>query len=439
MMRRLLAGSAWNLLATICTRGGTFAANIVVARLIGRAGFGQYGIVQSTLLTLGTLAEAGMAYTASKYVAEYRNVDVRRVSSVLGVCASVCIGAGVLAAGFLFLTAPFIATRLLHQPQLAGGLRIGSGFALLSAVSGFQAGALSGLESYRELAEASVLNGILSVIVIGVGALKGGVDGALGGLTIAVLIRCAVQQFILHRAFRRWSIKIGWLDLSGDRDVLFRFAVPAAISGYALMPVFWIANALLVRQSHGIEEMAIYSAVMNVRSLVLFIPAVINTVGLTLLNQTRGGGDSHQYRNVARMNVAVIAVVAAAAVLGAAALGKLILRAYGSGFVAGYSALLLLLLSAFGEALYMGYFQRIQSQEKMWLSLFGIVLPSQAAFLCAAFVFVPHHGAFGLSGAYLINTCLMIACTFGCLHFLNRSARNSAPLLASAAKTPSAA
>ena len=57
------------------------------------------------------------------------------------------------------------------------------------------------------------------------------------------------------------------------------------------MPMIWLANSFLVRQPGGYGEMALYSAANNLRILVLFLPNVMNSVGLSVLNNEKAKGD----------------------------------------------------------------------------------------------------------------------------------------------------
>jgi hypothetical protein len=59
------------------------AAALLVARLLGKASYGELGIVQSTIVMFGTLAGFGMGTTAAKFVAEFRHSDPVRAGKSL--------------------------------------------------------------------------------------------------------------------------------------------------------------------------------------------------------------------------------------------------------------------------------------------------------------------------------------------------------------------
>ena len=194
----------------------------------------------------------------------------------------------------LVLIAPWLATSALKAPHLSVALMIGSGFVFFSAINGYQTGALSGLEAYGGLAKAGVVSGIMTVIAISLGAWTGGLNGTLVGLSISAFLRCLIHSWWLRLEGKAQGIVPQYRgSLSQEKAIIIRFALPAAIAGYYSMPMFWLANSFLVRQPGGYGEMALYSAANNLRLLVLFIPNVMNNVGLSVLNNEKAKGDVH--------------------------------------------------------------------------------------------------------------------------------------------------
>src|SRR2546422_7293110 len=113
IQRRVTAGAGWSLLGAVAAQGSNVAAAIIVARSLGQVGLGEFGMITSTVITLGVLAELGLASTATKYLAELRTSNPDRAGRVLGLCtaAAAFIG-GVVALG-LFIATPELAWTLL--------------------------------------------------------------------------------------------------------------------------------------------------------------------------------------------------------------------------------------------------------------------------------------------------------------------------------------
>ena len=53
---RLIKGAALNLIAVAFNQGSTLIVNILVARILMKQTFGEYAMVQSTLLTMAALS-----------------------------------------------------------------------------------------------------------------------------------------------------------------------------------------------------------------------------------------------------------------------------------------------------------------------------------------------------------------------------------------------
>lgn len=177
------------------------------------------------------------------------------------------------------------------------------------------------------------------------------------------------------------------------------------------MPALWLCNAVLVRQPDGYSQMALYAAATNLRVLILLLPQLLNSVGMSLLNNARGTGDNTQYRKVFWANLgASITITAAGAVL-MAGLGWYILPIFGRGFAQGYPVLLVLMLSTIVEALTIAVFQSIQSHGRMWLSLFFVALPRDVLIVLIALMLAPLYGATGLAIAYTTGWALALIST----------------------------
>jgi acetyltransferase-like isoleucine patch superfamily enzyme len=179
-----------------------------------------------------------------------------------------------------------------------------------------------------------------------------------------------------------------------------------------MIPPLWLTNAWLVREPDGYAQLAHYAAAQTLRLMVMFVPLLMNSVGLSVLNNVRRGSAAGSYVSVHRMNrMALIAATAVAALL-VAACGRTILRLFGRAFAeSAHSVLWILLASAVVESTSLGYFQAIQAAGRMWLALFTIAIPWQAAFIASAFFLIPHFAAAGLAGAYLAGMSVALLAT----------------------------
>jgi FkbM family methyltransferase len=397
---RFQTGVAFNLVGTVFNQGSTFVVNIVVANLLGRQIFGEYAIVQNTLLGVSVFVQLGIGYVATKYVAEFRSTDRERAGRILGMLYVFSIMlAGVASLTLLFLSR-WLAASVLKAPTLGPTLAIGSAVLLFAVLNGFLIGALAGLEGYRVLARALVWGGTVYLLVCSGFAWRAGLNGAIGGQAISGSVLFVVLALALRRECLRQGIGIHYRKAASEWPIIVRFAVPGALSGFSSAPALWLVSALLVRQPDGFSQMAIFSASFSLMAAVLLLPSIANNVGMSLINHHKGTGNSLEYRQIFWINLAVTLAIVVAGAVAAAVLGPELLRLFGRNFKNGYTTLLILLVAAVPQGLAVALYQVIQSQAKMWLSFLAVAVPRDGLIVILAYLLVPTHGASGVALSY---------------------------------------
>ncbi len=399
---RFSTGVAWNAIGAVFTQGGVFVVNLILANVLGRDVFGEFSFVQTTVLTLSGIGQMATGTTATKYVAEHRFTNRQRVGRILGLCSIATLAAGLILWAALLLTAPWLAGSFLNVPHVSRELTMASAYVLFSALSGFQTGALAGLEAYRVVAKAGVVTGVLHVVVCSSAAWRWGLDGAIIAVVVSSVGRWLVLSVASRHEAERQGIVVAYKDMRHEWSILFVFALPTMLIGVSTLVSLWLANAFLVRRADGFTQMALFTAALNFKTLVLFLPFLLNSVALSLLNSQKGIGASSQYRKVFWANVGM----AGAVVLGPAAMiaitGLWLLRLYGEGFAGAYPAMILLLAAAVFEAIGSAASLAIHSGERVWFFLFAIALPRDVLVIILAYVLAQAYGAYGLALAYCV-------------------------------------
>jgi len=404
---RFSRGLYWNGLGTLFAQGSVFLTAVLLARLLGKEVFGELGTVQNTLLTLTSIAQVSTGLTATKYVAEFRDADKERVGRVLGLCSVLTLTSGVAAMVLLLISAPWMAEHMLAAPQLAASLYISAAFVLFSVMNGYQVGALAGLESYRSISIYGALLGAAHLALCVLGATLWGLNGALAGMVVSALLRWGVYGLVLRREIKNHGITMERKVGLKERDVLRRFALPAALSGLTTMPAVWLGNAFLVQQPNGYADMGVYNAAINLRNIVLVFPVLLNGVAVTLINSHKGQENKSSFKATFLLN---LGLTTAAALVGAILMwsfGEGALTVFGSNFAASNASgiILFMSISVVFEAIGISVYQLIQSHEKMWLSFFAIALPRDVLIAVSAYFLTQHYGGAGLAGAFTLG-CL---------------------------------
>lgn len=418
---RFARGVYWNGLGTLFAQGSVFLTAVLLARLLGKEVFGELGIIQSTLLTLTSIAQVSTGLTATKYVAEFRDADKARAGRVLGLCSVLTLATGVVATALLLISAPWVAAHMLAAPHLAASLSIAAAFVLFSVMNGYQIGALAGLESYQSISVYGALLGAAHLALCGLGAMLLDLHGALGGMALSALLRWGVYGLVLRREINKRGITMERKAGLKERDVLLGFALPAALSGLTTMPAVWLGNVFLVQQPNGYAEIGVYNAAISLRSIILFFPALLNGVAVALINSHKGQENSSLFKATFLLN---LCLTIASVLLGAILMwlfGEEALKVFGANF-AGSNAgavIFLMSISVIFEAIGVAVYQLIQSHEKMWLSFLVIALPRDMLIVASAYFLTQHYGGAGLAGAFALGCLWALMAKIGLSYKLN--------------------
>jgi O-antigen/teichoic acid export membrane protein len=345
------------------------AASITVARLLGSAVFGEFGMIRSTAMTFGSLATFGLGLTATKHVAELRTGDPERAGRIIILSGLFAACTGVLMAIVLYLAARPLAQHALGAPHLAGLVRVGSLLLALSAINAAQAGALAGFEAFRTMTKVSIVVGVISVPVLVTATYFAGLPGAIWGLIINLIVSVLLTHVALRGAAAKAGVPLRYATCLREWRVLWSFSLPTALSNLLAAPATWICHALLVNQAGGYAEMGFFNAANQWRMAILFVPQRVCMIVLPVLSSLAGEGRIREYRRTLRAGVLLSTGLATAAAVPVALLSFWIMRAYGQDFTSRSSALVLLAASAvFMSAAVVGG-QAIISLGKAWYRL----------------------------------------------------------------------
>jgi O-antigen/teichoic acid export membrane protein len=409
LLRRLLEGSLWSTISLAFMQGSTVLGNMAAARALPREEFGAYAAALTTIQLGGTLLVVGLGYTATKYVAEFRATAPDRAGRILGSCVIAAWGMGLVGAVSLLLGAPLLGSWIYGRPELAEHLRLAAPAVLLSTGNLGLMGALNGLSAFKSLGRLGVWSGVTYLCLVLLGLALGGERGAILGIAGAGAFQAGLSvRFLLTEARAQGlKLKVGLARV--DRRIWRDFGLPGALSGLTAAPALWLVQAAIVRQPEGLEQLGEFLAAMNLMSIVLLLPYIVNTVGTTLLNELRGADDGGGFRRLFgdNLRVTVIAGIGGAGVIAFG--GPVLLSAFGSGFRAGYPVLLVLLVASIPEAVTIALNQLLQARAKMWQAVLAINVPRDVLMPVIAWQCAPSQGAIAGAVAYLIGRLVAMA------------------------------
>jgi len=400
IVQRITRGAFWSLVGEVAVKGFTLASSIVVARLLGREGFGTFGMLQSTLGMFGVLAGLGLGSTATKYVAQYRKTEPERAGAITYLALTI----GALTAGVMIVAcivmAPWLADSTLKRPELSGLLMVGSLMLAGLVIGGVLNATLSGFEAFRALTHVKIWQGVFGALSAVLLVWFWGVQGAIVALVITATFGLLVSALAVRRQFRLGQIPTVWgKQVWREWPVLHRFAIPALVSSLLVMPTIWATNAMLVQQPDGYGELGLFNAANQWRTLVVFLPALLANAMLPVLSETYARTDRTEFTQAISINLRATWIVALPMTMLVIALGPELSLLFGKQFLGMeemipplmVSCLLMLISTPTGAAL--------AGAGKMWVGAlmnFGWAL----ALVFFAWLLVPRFGGVGLAYAY---------------------------------------
>ncbi len=410
--KRLAAGAFWTLLGSVAARILTLPISVILARWMGPAHYGELGIIQNSVDFFSTFAGFGLGLTATKHVAELRTRDPERAGRILGLSTATAVVTGVVVAVALFVLAPQLAARTLSAPHLAGPLRIGAALLFFAAITSAQSGALYGFEAFKVSAHLQAIVGFLNLPFMLGGYLIGGLKGILWGMVAAK----AVEWILKHRAVRAHArsanIRIEYHNCRQELGVLWKFSLPALISGALVAPVYWACSAILVNRPNGYTEMGIFNAANQWYGALLFLPVTLGTSLLPLLSDRLGEGDTKGSAGVLGFMLRLNALIMVPVVVGMSLFSPFIMRMYGPAYSHAWPTLIAVMLTAGLFAILMPVGDVLAASGRMWLGC-GMNAGWAVVFITSTLLFVhAGTGSFGLASARLLSYTFHAIWTF---------------------------
>jgi len=404
---RFTLGAFWNLVSTIGAKLTAFIGAVIVARFLGKEGYGELAIIQSTIGMLGIFAGFGIGGTAIKYVAELRFKDPERAGRIIGLTYLVSWTAGGLMALGCFLAAPWVATRTINAPHLAPEIRLASLLLFVSAGFGPQTGILSGFQAFRALAKINWWTPLLSLPVTVALVWLAGLRGVILSLIFTALFGAALASLALRREYRSSGIRPNFREAWYDRYVLWRFSLPTFLANISYSPVLWAANALLANQPRGYSELGVFNACMQFKWMITGINSVLAAVSLPILSEIYGQNDEGRFARAINLNLRLnwgLAITLGFLILG---FSPWLIQLFGDKFKSGSPVMGLVICSIVVDVACGIVGQTLFSSGRTWYSL-GIHLLWGAFLLSAGLMLVPAYGALGLAAAFIISYSMIL-------------------------------
>ena len=373
-----------------------YATHITLARGLGPAEYGTYGVLLSILSTVALVLTAGMPEAIAKFAAE-------RPAEAGAIFAQ---GVGIqfrfsLLLGLAYAAASPLIARALHDPGLSYALAVSALAIPPVALYSVAVGALNGERRFAAQALTIGAYGVLRCgLVVGL-TQRFQILGAVAGFVIAPLV---VVSAVLPGIWRRRATSVL------ESRTLWLFARP--VIGFTVALALLMNLDLFVVKSVVIDPDVVgyYTAAATIAKVPYFFFSAIGVVLLPIVSSAGGADHGHVLvvvRNAVRLTLVAALGVAAVVV----PMSRVVLRTlYGQRYVAAALSLGLLVVAStlFTLTFILAYALNGLGKPSlaMRLTATGVVLEA-----VLAFALTPRFGAAGAAA----SSCIASLCILGAL------------------------
>ncbi|MBW2961527.1 oligosaccharide flippase family protein [Mesonia aestuariivivens] len=393
--KQITLNTFWSFTGTFFSRGLTFLGWVLVARILGKELNGEIGIVRSTINLFLIFVGSGLGLTATRYISKYSSVNKLKSAKIVSLTLITTSIFAVIVSSLLFVFASQLS-EILNAPSIVNTIQLGAFLLFFGAFNSSLKGCIEGFQLFKISA---IINTIFSIFLLGglyFGAKNNTVYSTFFGFLIASLIYFVLQLITLFKILNKRKLRLT-INLKEVYPILLKFTIPAILSAAMVIPFKWMAEALLVNQKDGYDEMGLFSAIILFQSLLYTVAQTLNSPLITLMSKK---GKNFKLDKISLLLPWLIGIFGALPfILFPELFGIIFSKEYTSDshFLNTY---LIILLSTVIVLYKQGIARIMVVKDLMWFSfldnfIWGITL-------IISFYFLAFKGAYGLSLSYLI-------------------------------------
>jgi O-antigen/teichoic acid export membrane protein len=411
----MMSGMFWLTVANLSAKIFAFIAIILIARILGKVNFGEFGLIRTTITTFVAISGYGIGISATKFIAELLNNDRERIGRIIGLGYLTTVILSFLLSLFFFILSPYICEKIINVPHLVTGMRLGTVSLFLLTFIGMQTGILTGFQHFKGIAVANLCIGIITVPLFVYGAWLANVNGTLIGMVILYIINIVTNGALIYRTCRHYKISYSFCDSYKEISILWKYNIPNFLGVALISIVGLVCQFIVVSQISDLSELGIYYAAAGINTIQYFIPLTFMNICLPLLCESKGQGNLLRFYNISRKMLLMTLSISLLIVFPFLFFSKTILLIYGVGFTEGWY-----FVHFFCAVLIVNSFTGpigniLLSIEKVW-SLFFLNLIYCLVYFLTIICLV--HWQYGIVSLVIGQLCAYIAMSLGSMIYL---------------------
>lgn len=261
-------------------------AGILIARILGKELYGEYGMVKTTMFHIGYFATLGLGFTSTKFIADAVQQSKACLRNTIRISLLTTFVFGLLLCVLLFLFSATIA-RWINEPSVEPAFKALGVIIILRALSVTSIGILAGFKDFKRTGINSIISGLSLLLTAYPLTSVWGLTGAF--------IALALSQGI-NALLNLWFVGIRYKNSIGEdkvgKDIII-FTIPVSIQELFYMISTWGGTMVLTKYA-SLGEVGLWSAASQWNAIILFVPSLLANVVLSYLSGLSSQYDSHE-------------------------------------------------------------------------------------------------------------------------------------------------
>jgi O-antigen/teichoic acid export membrane protein len=397
----IAASSKWVLLGTMLSKPLQLATTLMLARILGPAGFGLLGLANVTAVTLSNGVGLGLGDAASKFVAEHFRRDRPKAVAIASLIAWVLVLLGTLCFVGAWFSRAYWAPRVFHERASNALVGLCLLLAFGNLLVSLSTSLFTGLQQFRHL---TILTVLQATLTCGFAAVFGWWLGLYGALIASLLSAALCIGWSARKLYAIDAELLRWPDRAARAKLgsVLHFSFPSWLGGFLINPITVFTFSYLASQPRGGEALGAFTSANGLRMLVAILPGLIGSVlGPAIIEEARRHGARQSYERLLDDALAALAVLTLPATTLLILFSDILFLMYGRAYAGSY-ALFMPMAAGIAIGVLCAPMQfAIVAQNRTW-SLLCMSVIKALVLLGLALAWIPDRLGSGLAWASLV-------------------------------------
>jgi O-antigen/teichoic acid export membrane protein len=249
-------------------------------RVLGAEAFGRLGFLYQTVLSFASIIAPSLGWTNIRWLAAKRLTEREQISKYFSMHLALSMLISIALALLVVMFAPYLAWLWFHSAAHAAEVRWLAVAIFSTGVITIQLSCFAGLQAFELGSLLNILRGLVGAGLIICGVHWYGSEGGVAGLSLGTLVSVFIGIGLIMHLFHRDGYELKWGWLGGHVREMLGFTLPALLNALAGSGTLWLGTNLVLHHPDGLHQMAILTAALHWRNLVLFLPTMMNQAAL---------------------------------------------------------------------------------------------------------------------------------------------------------------